>query len=104
GMGIRYGDHKLIGTRMFDFLVHDRGETTRLYSLLDYAKFTLLVFSENEVKITPPPFVKVLHIRPEKTSDGLGAEGSPYANQILLVRPDSYIAMAAPLEDLALIV
>lgn len=88
GMGVRYSGEGICGTRLFDFMVQEGRQETRVYSLLDYARFTLLVFSEQEVELTLPPFVKVLRI-PQKNS--------PYANQLLLVRPDSYIAASAPL-------
>jgi len=99
GMGIRYGDQGLCGTRLFDFVVHDGREEMRVYSLLDYARFTLLVFSEFEVELDPPAFVKVIWIRTEKGSGGYWAENSPYANRLILVRPDAYVATSSSLDD-----
>ncbi len=103
GMGICYGDEKLrglAGSRLFDIEVHD-GTTqapTRLYSLLDYARFTLLIFGELATEdLKAPDFVRILQIHPERRSQGYWAEKSPYRNQAILVRPDSYIESASDL-------
>jgi hypothetical protein len=91
GMGIRYGDHALHGARLFDFAMrNDANEETRVYSLLDYRFFTLLVFGECRAKLELPPFVKVVRVPESRT---------PYANQMILVRPDSYIAASSSLTD-----
>ena len=92
GMGIHYGDHELYGTRLFDFEVYDGSEETRLYSLLDYARFTLLVFGEYARDFNPPEFVKVIQIYPEQRQTGYWTASRHYASQMVLVRPDSYIA------------
>ncbi|WP_407973278.1 FAD-binding protein (plasmid) [Burkholderia pyrrocinia] len=94
GMGIRYGKHELHGKRLLDFMVRNHGEQTdtRIYSLLDYRYFTLLVFGDCNVTLDLPPFVKVIRIRDEEI---------PYANQMILVRPDSYIAASSSLSDVA---
>ncbi len=81
GMGIRYGDHELDGTRLHDFMVGDQ----RVYSLLDYRHFTLLVCGDAQIELDLPPFVKVVPVRGP----------SPYAGQLLLVRPDGYIASSS---------
>ncbi|KWE48879.1 hypothetical protein WL76_22965 [Burkholderia ubonensis] len=93
GMGIRYGEHELHGKRLLDFMVRNDGEQadTRIYSLLDYRFFTLLVFGDCKATLDLPAFVKVIRIRDEETS--------PYANQMILVRPDSYIAASSSLSD-----
>lgn len=83
GMGIRYGEHELYGTRLHDFMVG--GE--RVYSLLDYRHFTLLVFGEAEAPSEVPAWVKVVRV----------AAPSPHTDDILLVRPDGYIADARPI-------
>lgn len=92
GMGIRYGDGGIGGTRLFDFAIEDGQEGARIYSRLDYARFTLLVFSEREPGWTPPEYVKVIRIAPR-------AAETPYAHQAVLVRPDAYIAAASPLDQ-----
>lgn len=85
GMGIRYGDQGLVGTRLHDFEVTKDGRVTRLYSLLDYSKYTLFVFGEpaedytNELVI--PDYVQLVHIGRTVT----------YVDLAILVRPDSYI-------------
>ncbi|KVT50196.1 FAD-binding protein [Burkholderia ubonensis] len=94
GMGIRYGEHELHGKRLLDFMVRNDGEEadTRIYSLLDYRFFTLLVFGDCNATLDLPAFVKVIRIREET---------SPYANQMILVRPDSYIAASSSLSDVS---
>jgi 2-polyprenyl-6-methoxyphenol hydroxylase-like FAD-dependent oxidoreductase len=99
GMGIRYGQEAPAGTRLFDLSVHEGGETGRIYSRLDYARFTLLVFSEREVKLEIPASVNVIWIRPSGENGGIWAETSAYANQLLLVRPDSFIAACSPVGE-----
>lgn len=92
GMGIGYGEHELHGKRLLDFKVRDNGEQTRIYSLLDYRFFTLLVFGDSPVTIDLPVWVRTVLIN--ETS-------CPYANQLILVRPDSYIAVSSSLTDTA---
>ncbi|WP_126283167.1 FAD-binding protein [Burkholderia stagnalis] len=94
GMGIRYGEHALHGKRLLDFVVRNEGEQTdtRIYSLLDYRFFTLLVFGDCTATLDLPECVKVIRIRDET---------SPYANRMILVRPDSYIAASSSLSDVA---
>ncbi|ATZ11574.1 FAD-binding protein [Erwinia amylovora] len=93
GMGIHYGEHELHGKRLSDFIVTcDGGQTsTRIYTLLDYRFFTLLVFGDSKVTLNMPSFVKVMHIDEEM---------SPYRQLIMLVRPDSYIAVSSSLSDI----
>ncbi|KVN29490.1 hypothetical protein WJ63_09170 [Burkholderia pyrrocinia] len=94
GMGIRYGEHALHGKRLLDFVVRNEGEQTdtRIYSLLDYRLFTLLVFGDCTATLDLPEWVQVIRIRDET---------SPYANRMILVRPDSYIAASSSLSDVA---
>jgi hypothetical protein len=104
GMGIRYGEQGLRGSRLFDMEVyHGTNGTqgaarTRLYSLLNYTQFTLLWFGECKADLKLPDFVKVVQIATEKCSEGYWTESSPYVNQAILVRPDSYIESATSLE------
>jgi 2-polyprenyl-6-methoxyphenol hydroxylase-like FAD-dependent oxidoreductase len=94
GMGIRYGDQGLRGHRLFDFVAYDGCDDckeTRLYSLLDYTKFTLLVFGDQEVDLNLPKFIKMIQIYPDKREEGYWTESRHYTNQAILVRPDSYI-------------
>ncbi|RJQ76018.1 FAD-binding protein [Pseudonocardiaceae bacterium YIM PH 21723] len=84
GMGIRYGEEGLVGTRLHDFAV---GET-RMYSLLDYRYCTLLVGTDEDPGLDLPPFVQFIRV---------GA--SPYPGLLVLVRPDSYIAAVATAGD-----
>lgn len=91
GMGICYGEHEFHGKRLFDFIVHSGRQTpVRIYSLLDYRFFTLLVCGDCRLALDLPAFVKVIRIHEETT---------PYANQLILVRPDAYIATSSSLAD-----
>lgn len=99
GMGIRYGKKGLCGSRLFDVEVFNGIAKTRLYSLLDYAKFTLLIFGDGEIKLNVPKFFKVIQIHSYKCQVGYWTNNSPYNNQAILVRPDSYIQSSAPLDE-----
>jgi hypothetical protein len=93
GMGIRYGVDGLPGSRLFDFEVIHNEAKTRLYSLLDYTQFTLIIFGDGEVNLSLPNFVKVIQIRAEN------GENDYYKNVAIIVRPDSYIESVMPLEN-----
>lgn len=93
GMGIRYGEAGLVGSRLFDFEIQQDEEKTRIYSLLDYTKFTLLIFGERPRDLNPPDFINVVQIKPEENKI------DQYAGQALLVRPDAYIGSAVKLQD-----
>lgn len=103
GMGICYGEQGLKGSRVFDFEVYKGTTKTRLYSLLDYTKYTLLVFSDREVSFNLPPFVKALHVNSTRCDTGYWTESSPYTNQAILVRPDSYIESIGSLDKIDLL-
>ncbi len=90
GMGIRYGNQGVAGSRLHDFMVQGTQGAQRVYSRLDYTRFTLLIFSETELELELPAFVDKLWIPPQPDC--------PYANQLVLVRPDTYIAASLPLE------
>ncbi len=103
GMGIRYGEQGQTGSRLLDFEVYRDNIKSRLYSLLDYTRFTLLIFGEVNVDLgmsgfVLPESVKVIHIHSKILSEDYWAKESPYQNQMLLVRPDSYIQACLPLE------
>lgn len=98
GMGIRYGDQGLSGSRLFDLELSKGNTKTRLYALLDYTHFTLLVFGDAKVDIQLPEFMKVIQIHSRKCGEGFYAESSPYMGQAVLVRPDSYIESVASLD------
>lgn len=100
GMGIRYGDQGVRGSRLFDLEVFQGDKKTRLYSLLGYPHFTLLVFGDAKVDFHLPEYVKVVQISSKKC-DGFWSESSLYLNQVVLVRPDSYIDSSVPLNQIA---
>lgn len=99
GMGIHYGQEGLPGSRLFDQEVHEGHRSIRLYSLLDYSKFTLLIFGD----ATPaqvPEFVNVIKISQDQEAAKYWNKNSCYSNQAVLVRPDSYIEATASLENI----
>lgn len=98
GMGIRYGIEGLQGSRIFDFEICNGSTKERLYSLLDYTKFTLLIFGNSEIQIDLPEYVKVIPILPSEDQSNYWSKNSPYANIAILVRPDSYIESSASLD------
>lgn len=106
GMGIRYGDEGLSGTRLFDLQLHKGNYQTRLYSLLNYTKFTLLIFGDCEVPAGLPDFVNVIKIGTQErnTCSWVTESESSYFNQAVLVRPDSYIESSVALEEIASLV
>ncbi|QDO84326.1 FAD-binding protein [Shewanella psychropiezotolerans] len=95
GMGVRYGEAGLNGTRIYDFEIYQGHHTTRLYTLLDYSKFTLLIFGDDETELTVPPYVKVLRIA-ENSGAELWSTQIYYRDQSILVRPDAYIHALVP--------
>jgi 2-polyprenyl-6-methoxyphenol hydroxylase-like FAD-dependent oxidoreductase len=99
GMGIRYGEEELCGTRLFDLEMYDGEDLIRLYSLLDYTRLSLLVFGDCAGIIDVPAYVKVIHIYPEKREGEYWSASRHYTNQMLLIRPDSYIQDCAPQGD-----
>lgn len=96
GMGIRYGEEGLRGSRLFDFELTKGSTRTRLYSLLDYRRFTLLAFGAVPSSPHLPDYVQFIQIG----ESGWLAENSVYQNHALLVRPDGYIEAAAPLHEM----
>lgn len=99
GMGIRYGDKGLPGSRVFDFELFDGSRESRLYSLLDYTRFTLLVFGEVSLDFHPPSYVQVIQVFPDQREVGYWSATGPYKDQAILVRPDSYIEWSASLDN-----
>ncbi|KTC75360.1 FAD monooxygenase [Legionella birminghamensis] len=91
GMGIRYGEAGINGSRLFDFEVFKGCHRTRLYSLLDYTKYSLLIFGESEVPLNLPEYVKMIQIHSAPNQLAYWTNSQIYSNQIILVRPDSYI-------------
>ncbi|OEK08280.1 hypothetical protein A8C32_02145 [Flavivirga aquatica] len=99
GMGIRYSEKGLAGTRVYDIKVNKGKEKNRLYTLLDYTKFTLLYFSDQKIDLELPDFVKLIQIHSNDSKHELWTESEHYKNQIVLVRPDSYIESLGPLSE-----
>lgn len=100
GMGVRYGEMDLPGSRVFDLEIFDVDSKTRLYSILDYTKFTLLSFGNCKLKAQLPEFVNLIEIHQDKGNGRFSTESTQYANQAILVRPDSYIHSSAPIDKI----
>ena len=101
GMGIRYGGEGQGGSRLFDCEIFKGNSSTRLYSLLNYTQFVLLLFGDCVVTLIPPKFVKIIQIYSKKCPENYWTSSTPYSNQAILVRPDSYIESSAPLNKVA---
>jgi 2-polyprenyl-6-methoxyphenol hydroxylase-like FAD-dependent oxidoreductase len=97
GMGIRYSSTGLQGSRLFDFNVYIGEKCTRLYSLLNYSIYTLLVCSNTHCHYDLPDYVCCIRISSNAAiADKYWADKCPYVDQTILIRPDSYIAAAWP--------
>lgn len=104
GMGIRYGLEGLVGSRLFDFEIYQDDQKKRLYSLLEYSKFTLLVFGEVEYGFDLPDYVNLLNIH-NKCSRGTYYSGNKfYSGKAVLVRPDGYIESISSIGEVNTIV
>lgn len=99
GMGIRYSQKGIAGTRVYDFIVNNGKEKKRLYSLLNYTNFTLLYFSDQKINLEVPDFVKLIQIYPDNSQQGFWTDSKYYKDQIIVVRPDSYIESAGELSE-----
>lgn len=91
GMGIRYGEEGLPGSRLFDFEVSKGAHKLRIYSLLDYTKFTLIIVANEKMALSIPEFVNVIQVSLNKHQENYWTNYSQYMNQAILVRPDSFI-------------
>lgn len=101
GMGISYGNETMRGSRLFDFKLYSGSNETRVYSLLDYTKFTLLILGNDEAVLNVPAFVNVIRVYRSPHEDDYWTDSAPYTDMAILVRPDSYIASYSSLEDVA---
>ena len=101
GMGICYSDSGPKGSRLFDFEIYDGAIKKRLYSLLDYTQFTLLIFGACEVEIELPNYINIINIFSKKSKTNYWTDNTQYINQAILVRPDSYIESSSSLAKLS---
>lgn len=99
GMGIGYSDDEFIGQRVHDFEVMNDGNNLRLYNLLDYSKYTLVVRAKLSETPSLRDNVKLLEIAAEGTK--YTSSSNKYLNQAILVRPDGYIAKIGEISDIA---
>ncbi|MFA0811920.1 FAD-binding protein [Microbulbifer epialgicus] len=103
GMGIRYDGKGLIGTRMFDFSVFNGDIKTRLYSLLDYTNFTLMVVGKCKLPTYVPEGIQTLHIFSDYQQNNYWTSSLLYTNKAILIRPDGYIYSIASLDNIHLL-
>lgn len=92
GMGIRYGEQGLVGTRVYDFAVLQGDDSTHLYSLLRYNQYTLLTVGKHKLSPITAPYYQHIHITTVKNDSSYWTDDHSYANKALLIRPDSTIA------------
>lgn len=101
GMGIRYGSSGAVGSRIFDFHIYENDKSTRLYSLLDYSKFSLLVFSDTALNSIPiPDHINLIQIASQKTTTTYWTPAIDYAERVILIRPDAYIHSTSTVDNL----
>ncbi|WP_103863554.1 FAD-binding protein [Aquimarina sp. I32.4] len=100
GMGIRYSEKGIIRTRVYDLIVHQEKDKKRLYSLLEYTKFTLLYFSDQRIDLELPDFVNLLQIHSNNSQYGFWTESKHYKDQVIIVRPDAYIESVGTLNEI----
>ena len=100
GMGIHYQSHPLKGQRLHDFVLSNAGASNRIYQLLDYSKFTLLIFSAKKIFLPAKPYLQVIIIGKRKNSSNYWTKFNFYKNCAILVRPDSFIKKVIPLAQL----
>lgn len=99
GMGIRYGQNGLAGTRLFDLKIFEGMKETRIYSLLEYSKYTLFIFGDEQLDLNFPKFMKVIQIHTNDHQTFFWTNNSQYKNQAVLVRPDSYIESTGSINE-----
>ncbi len=104
GMGIRYSNDGLAGTRVYDLIVNKGKEKNRLYTLLDYTKFTLLYFSDKKIDLELPSYINLLQIHSNDPQNGFWTASEHYKGQVILVRPDSYIEAVGTLDEANLVI
>lgn len=91
GMGIRYQEKGLLGSRLFDMKIYDGIVEKRLYSLLEYTTYTLLIFGDHVMDMDVPALTKVITIYDKPFANHYWTHNASYMNQAILVRPDGYI-------------
>ena len=99
GMGIRYGESGIVGTRIYDFKVNQGKKLNRLYSLLDYTKFTLLYFGNEKLNLELPSYIKLIQIYSTDSIQNYWTDNNYYKNQVVIVRPDTYIELTGDLNE-----
>lgn len=100
GMGIRYGDDEFKGSRVFDFEILNNKVPTRLYSLLDYSKYTLLIVGDSNKCLELPSFIRSLFVSTKSINETYYSHRSLYEGMAILIRPDTYIEKAVPLDEI----
>ncbi len=101
GMGIRYGNDGLVGSRLFDFELESSTGLKRLYNELDYSKFTLVVFGDENLEVNVPDSVNLIQVSEDAIKTKSDFKKSSYEGKAILVRPDGYIKAVSAVDDLS---
>lgn len=100
GMGIRYNQSGLKGSRVFDITVNNMENITRLYSLLGYSHYTLLVFCDDKIELQLPSHIHCIQIHSHSTASGYYSNQTHYSKTAILVRPDAYIESHSSIDNI----
>ena len=99
GMGVAYGQQGLKGTRLHDMHIYHDKNKSRLYSLLDYAKYSLIIFTDKMQAIDVPDHIQLIFITSQKCQHHWWTDSDQYVDLALLVRPDGYIQDHIPVGE-----
>ncbi|BBM04012.1 hypothetical protein GL2_40860 [Microbulbifer sp. GL-2] len=100
GMGVEYSGKGLSGSRVFDFSIYEKKIKKRLYSILDYSKFTLLIVGDAEFLICMPKVVKLMQVYFEEGFGRYWTDDTTYKDKAILIRPDGHIESVSSLENI----
>lgn len=100
GMGIQYQNKTRTIERLYDFKVANSSGVTRIYSLLDYSKHTLIIIGNLNAEVMLPSYVQAIKVSREEIESNVWSSKSPFQNEAILVRPDSYIEFSGTLNEL----
>lgn len=100
GMGIRYNKSGLKGTRIFDFVVNNTESSTRLYRLLSYSHYALLIFCDDKIELQLPNHIHCIQIHSQSSTSGYYSDQTYYSEKAILVRPDAYIHSHSSIDNI----
>ncbi|WP_158997807.1 FAD-binding protein [Pigmentibacter ruber] len=93
GMGIFYNRNGYVLNRLFDFYIYKKESKERIYTLLKYSCYTLLIFQLDDIIKDKyiHKNVQIIKIHLKKNAEDYWTDFYDYAEKCVLVRPDSYI-------------